>query len=326
MGSAAPGFPHADIGLGRPVRTAAGDVELRAIWGELTRSGYFGASPGNGRRLLDGLTLGYRPSFLPGLTLGVTRVTYHEWPSSGLTSGDFLDAFGGIFNKGDKLQPDGTRNNDQNDQLASVTARWVLPESGAEFYFEYARNDFAGDITDLVLQPDHTRAYTAGFQKTLGSTGGTFVLRAENTVLGQTENRVVRDGGAFYVHSIVTEGYTNRGQLLGAAIGPGSNSQYLGLDRYASDGRYGIFVERIRYDDDYSVVALAGKSDGYLRQQTDLTLGLNMLRFSGAVDWGAGLEYTRELNRYFIRFNNVTNVKLTFNLGWHRSTSVPTRR
>ena len=326
MGSAAPGFPHVDLGTGRPLRTPIGDVELRVISGELTRSNYFGPSTVDGRRILNGLTIGYRPSFLPGLTLGLARVLYHEWPTHGLTSADFLDAFGVVFNKGDKFQPDGTRVNDNSDQIASGTARWVLPESGAEFYIEYARNDFAGDLTDLVLQPDHSRAYTAGFQKTLPSSEGNLVLRAENTVLSQTGNRVLRDAGAYYAHNLVTEGYTNRGQLLGAAIGPGSNSQYLGLDRYTAHGRYGIYVERIRYDDDYSVAALSNVSYGYVSQQVDLTAGLNFLRFSGALDWGGGLELTRELNRYFERFNNVTNLKLSFSLGWHRDDGVSRSR
>lgn len=326
MGSAAPGMPHVDLGTGAPIRTGIGDLEVRAIWGQLTRSNYVGASAVDGKRLLDGLTIGYRPNFLPGLTLGLTRVLYHNWSKGGVSSSDLLDAFSGIFNRGDRLQPDGTLNNDQNDQLASVTARWLLPQSGAEFYVEFARNDFAGDITDLVLQPDHSRAYTAGFQKTLAAADGALVLRGENTVLGQTGNRVLRNAGAFYQHSIVTDGYTNKGQLLGAAIGPGSNSQYLGLDRYTAAGRYGLYIERIRYDDDYSVVALSTVVYGYISQQVDLIAGFNFLRFSGALDWGGALELTRQLNRNFIRENNVTNVKLSFNLGWHRDDAPSTIR
>ncbi|MEO7360456.1 MAG: hypothetical protein ABI120_09000, partial [Gemmatimonadaceae bacterium] len=74
MGSAAPGIPHLDIGLGKPVHTRVGDVEVRAIWGQLTRSDFFGATTTtDGKRIVNGLTLGYRPRFLPGLTLGLTR-------------------------------------------------------------------------------------------------------------------------------------------------------------------------------------------------------------------------------------------------------------
>ncbi|MEO7360378.1 MAG: capsule assembly Wzi family protein, partial [Gemmatimonadaceae bacterium] len=232
---------------------------------------------------------------------------------------DLLDVFGGVFNKGKRAEPNGPLINDDKDQLASVTARWLLPESGAEFYAEYARNDFAGGFTDLVQEPDHARGFTIGFAKTLPVATGALVLRAENTTLGQTATRELRPGAVFYVHGIVNEGYTNRGQLLGASIGPGSNAQFLGLDRYTSRGRYGIFAERIRYDDDYSFAALQGREDGYLSQQVDLSAGVSVLRFSGPWDFGATLAMTRELNRYFIHQNNVTNWRLTFNLGLHRN-------
>jgi len=252
MGSAAPGVPHVDIGTGRPLHFGVGDVEFRAISGALKRSEYFGTSTTDGRRIVNGFTAGFRPAILPGLTLGATRVLYHYWPRTGLSSADFLDAFSVLFNPGNRLQPNGILGNDQADQMASVSGRWVLPESGFEAYFEYARGDFAGSLRDLELEPDHMRAYTVGFQKVVPTRTGTTVLRAETTNLAGTLTYNFRDGDAVYTHSIVAEGYTNRGQLLGAAIGPGSNAQYMGLDRYTAQGRYGIFAERVRYDDDYA--------------------------------------------------------------------------
>ena len=318
MSNAAPGFPHFDIGTGRPIHTRAGDIEFRLITGELTRSNYFGPDTTSGRRIFNGLTLGYRPSFMPGLTLGLTRVLYHEWPKSGLGIGDFDDTVGELFNSG-HLNASGLTVNDNRDQLASVTARWVLPESGAEVYVEFARGDFAGSLRDLLLEPDHSRAYTIGFQKTLPASSGAYVLRVENTTLGQTQTLLLRGyEGGIYTHFIVTEGYTNAGQLLGAPIGPGSNNQYLGLDRYTAHGRYGVFLERTRYDDDYAWRALQTVPYGYLSQQTDFTLGLNMVRFSERFDWGGSLEITDELNRYFVQEHDVPNVKLSFNIGWHK--------
>lgn len=314
MGSSAPGFPHFDIGLAKPVHTIAGELEVRAIWGQLTRSKYSGSGTTNGRRMLSGLTIGYQPKFISGLTLGLNRALYKEWPNDGVGASDLLDAFGGFFNKGERLEPGGPQVNNLNDQLTSVTARWLLPESGAEFYVEFARNDFAGSITDLALEPDHSRAFTAGFQKTLSVKSGAFVLKGEHTTLGQPATKQLREGAPFYVHGIVTEGYTHRGQLLGAAIGPGSNAQYIGLDRYTSKGRYGMFAERIRYDDDYAFGVLSQREEGFLQHQTDLTIGASMLRFAGVLDWSAGLAMTRQLNRYFVRYNNLTNWALSFSV------------
>ncbi len=324
MSSAAPGFPHADLGTGRPVRTPIGDFELRWIWGILTRSSY-SADSGDTRRVFNGGTIGYRPSFLPGLSLGFTRVLYQEWPHDGWDAAEFLGLFSQFTNAGhtDKY---GEPINDYDDQLASMTARWLLPESGFEVYLEYAREDFPLSVRALVLQPDHSRAYTAGFQKTLPSPTGSYVLRGENTVLGQTGTySIAALGGSsspgYYTHGMVVEGYTNRGQLLGAPIGPGSNSQYLGLDHYTASGRTGIFVERIRYDDDYAFSSLQNVPNAELSQQVDLTLGLSLLRFSGTYDIGASMELTRRLNQYFVINNDVTNLKLSFSLTRRQTTS-----
>lgn len=313
LGSAAGGFPHFDLGLGRPVETPIGAIEMRALWGQLSASKY---SDDNGARtrILTGLTIGYRPRFLPGLTLGLTRAVYEYWPDGGIGAGDIFEAFGGIFNNGRQAEPGGPVINNLNDQLASLTARWLLPESGAEFYAEFARNDFAGGITDLVLEPDHARAFTLGFQKTLPVSTGALVLKGEHTTLGQPATKNLRQGAPFYVHGIVTEGYTHRGQPLGASIGPGSNAQYLGLDRYTAQGRIGLFLERVRYDDDYAFSALRDSSNAHMLHQTDLTAGASIQRFARAFDWGATLGMTRQLNRYFMRENNVTNWLLRFNL------------
>ncbi len=240
---------------------------------------------------------------------------YHEWPKTALTASDFLDTFGVVFNPG-KTLPDGTIQQDNRDQLASGVARWVLPASEFEVYMEVARNDFAGSLEDLVLEPDHSLALMGGFQKALPARDGRFLLKGEITSLGRSQTYLLRSDGSFYVHSPGdVEGYTNRGQLLGASIGPGSNSQYLGLDRYTSGGRYGGFVERIRYDDDYAFQALQTVPEGYLSHQVDLTVGFNGLRFSGPVDVGGGIELTRELNRYFVRGADLTNLKVTFTVG-----------
>ena len=311
MSNAAAGFPHVDLGT-RVAQTPIGAFEIRALWGALSRSDYF-PSPGNGRRLLTGLTFGYRPSFLPGLTLGLSRTLYQEWPTNRLTADDVLAVFGVVFNPG-RLQPDGSVINDYRDQLASLSARWALPAAGFEAFFEWARNDFAGSLKDLLIEPEHASGVTAGFQKALSGSGSTYLLSGEMTTLGKPKTSLLRDSPTFYVHHIAVEGYTHRGQILGAGIGPGSNSQYLGLDRYAASGRYGIFLERIRYDDDYAYRALIGMPFGYLSHQVDLTVGASVLQFVGRLDVAVGLEYTRELNRYFQRDNDASNIKLSFSL------------
>jgi hypothetical protein len=56
----------------------------------------------------------------------------------------------------------------------------------------------------------------------------------------------------FYAHHIITQGYTNQGQWLGAGIGTGGNSQYLGFKLYYPKGYGHIFVQRSNPDLDYT--------------------------------------------------------------------------
>ena len=46
------------------------------------------------------------------------------------------------------------------------------------------------------------------------------------------------------------QGYTLRGQGIGAAIGPGASSQWLAGDYVAPGWRAGLFLGRIRWDND----------------------------------------------------------------------------
>lgn len=46
----------------------------------------------------------------------------------------------------------------------------------------------------------------------------------------KSATKEIRTGGIWYTHSQVLDGYTNRGQVLGAGIGPGSNLQSLDIN------------------------------------------------------------------------------------------------
>ena len=307
MGSTAPGFAHVDLGTGTPVATVIGQLEARVIWGQLGESDYFDQQPDNNRRYITGITLGYRPSFLPELVLGATRVFYQTWPTDGIGASELFDVFGEFFNTGGRdTLPDGRVVNDRTDQIASFVARWVLPESGFEAFVEWARNDFSGSIRDLTLQPDHSRGYTLGFQKTIGSGSAVSRVSGEFTTLGRSSTFLHRASPPFYIHGIVTQGYTHRGQLLGAAIGPGGQSQFLGFDRYTADGRWGVFIERIRFNDDHSFQTFS--SVGF--ENVEITVGASVFRFLTGFEVGGRIELSRRLNWNFNAGNDLTNVTL----------------
>lgn len=328
MGNTAPGFLHVDIGTGHPVSIGIGQLEVRAVWGSLAESDYFDSNPDNNHRYLTGITVGYQPSFLPGLTIGGTRVLYQTWPADGLGFDEIFDFTGELFSAGagDTL-PSGTPVNDLTDQLLSAVARWVFPESGFEAYIEWARNDFNAEFRDLLGEPDHSRGYTIGIQKTLPSGTGVLRLRSEFTSLGRSITSLGRASPPFYVHSVVRQGYTQRGQLLGAGIGPGSNSQILTVDRYTSRGRWGFLLQRVRFDDDAFFRDLRTVPDRTFRNHdVELTAGVSALRFFNNFDIAGSLELSRRLNWYFQYKNDVTNLSAKLTVRWGRKTGPRQRR
>ncbi|MSR05542.1 MAG: hypothetical protein EXR93_00510 [Gemmatimonadetes bacterium] len=326
MSTTAGGFPHVDLGTGRPLSGNLGTLEARLVWGGLRQSEYFDPRTlapalsyeprADGSRFLTGVVLGYRPPVLPGLTVGLSRVLYQAWPDGGLGAGELLGSIGRSFNPFLDTLANGQLGNDLWDQMIAVSARWVLPTSEFEAYVEWARNDFSGNPRDLILEPDHSRAFTAGFQKLLHSGRGTMRLAGELTTLGRSLTFLERSSLPYYMHYFTPQGYTDRGQLVGAGIGPGSQSQYMGVDRYFASGRWGVFLERVRFDDDAAFSLLRRDSDGLVLHDVALTAGVSTVRFASRFDIIGQLELTRQLNRFLIDGNDVTNVKLTFGLRW----------
>ena len=76
-----------------------------------------------------------------------------------------------------------------------------------------------------------------------------FQLSWEYTQLEQTASRLLRDAGSWYTHLNILHGYTNRGEVLGAAIGPGSNSVHSVKKELKST--YSISAEFIDQQNDF---------------------------------------------------------------------------
>jgi hypothetical protein len=252
LGSSAPGFPHVFLGSSKPINTPIGRIDFEALWGQVGESEYFDTVPGNGDRLYAGLTVTYEPRWLPGLQLGLNRAFMHM-PDS-VSTAEFIF---GIFQPPLKSQlatPDNPQGLSPDDQIASLFARWVLPAAQFEAYVEWAKADHNADWWDLLNQPDHAQAYTLGIQKIVPGVNRWLRVQAEMTHLNAgTTSRSGRGGGnvvAYYVHSRIAQGYTNEGQLLGAWIGPGSNTQFIAADLMGGHTSWGAYVERIAHDND----------------------------------------------------------------------------
>ena len=57
--------------------------------------------------------------------------------------------------------------------------------------------------------------------------------------------------------AVFYDGYTNKGEVLGSSIGPGSNSHYFSLNRIRNNEKIGISLEIIDNDNDFYHEAFA---------------------------------------------------------------------
>ncbi|WP_082063624.1 capsule assembly Wzi family protein [Draconibacterium sediminis] len=256
MTNSASGFLHLTLNTVHPVKTPIGSFEGRLIAGKLEESGYTEGLPDDWR-YLNAMVLSYQPRWVPGLFLGFTRSfqIYSEDMGSGFS--DYLPVLSLLSKSsgGSNEEVDSQRQ----DQLISLFARWLFPESNAEIYFEYGREDHSWDMRDFLLEPTHTSAYILGAHKLLGFKGDRyFQVRGEITqmALSQTTLNRNRDytnplANAWYYHHQVKHGYTHKGQLVGAGIDPGSNTQTLEISWNREIKQVGIEFDRYVHNNNF---------------------------------------------------------------------------
>jgi hypothetical protein len=247
----APSYPKLDLGLRKQGITIPrlnwyiGALEARAWWGYLSESPYFDNDGSNDHNLITGLALAYSfPGFLEGLTIGFNRIMLSKWNEMNYKA---------VFTL---LVPvmKMTAGADQNDQRASLVIDYLFPKSGFDIYLEWARNDYStGD--NIIRYPFHTVGYTAGIKKSLSlprDLKGEILLEITDLDCSQDYDRLINWYSTFYAHHVITQGHTNSGQWLGAGIGTGGNSQYLGFKLYFPRGFGQFFVQRRNPDLDYT--------------------------------------------------------------------------
>jgi hypothetical protein len=246
MSNTASGFKHLTLNTSRPVRTPIGSLETQIIAGRLEGSGFKTSLPDDWR-YLSGLVLSYQPRWLPGLFLGMSR-------SFQIYQEDMDDSFGDympILQAFQKIKT--VEDIKRRDQLTSIFARWLLIGSGSEVYFEYGKNDHSWNTRDFLMSPYHSRAYTLGMNKLMpykGKVDEFIQLGIELNHLEQSIDRIFRSAGEWYMHSQVLHGYTNRGEVLGAGIGPGGNLLSVNLSWVKGLKQTGLQIERYEHNGD----------------------------------------------------------------------------
>jgi hypothetical protein len=323
----APGFPHLFVGTGEPVNIWVARIHARAMWGRLYQSEYgpvtggthFTATQTGTERLTTAATLVLLPRGVPGLELGASRYFHVPNREGGPGAGFWTKPFKVLLLKNEIAEGD-TAGLDN--QLVSVFFRWAFPASGFEVYGERGYEDQFYDMREFIQDIDHEREYMLGFQKTIRS-------RADNidVVKGELVNYQLptlarlRVENAVYLHSPLRQGHTNRGQLLGTSAGvAAAAASTLSWTRYSPAGRTGVTLRRIVRDQTGHYLDAITRYGNYnplpsttfipAEKGTDVivAIGLERMRFTKYLDFGARIEAMENYNRNFS--DNVANLNL----------------
>lgn len=316
FGDHAPGFLHSFVGTDTPFETGIGQLEGRWFWGSLQESGFFYMEnlPVDlpDARYITGFTFTFTPELLSGLQLGATRTAVRYYPDEGLSGKDLLLALAPRQIKGDVVDPDFARF-----IKSSFFIRWYFPRAGLEVYTEWGRNDNRRSFRDFLTEPELNRGYVIGFAKQLyASENHRFLLHGEMVNL---ENSAMtaqsREFNIWYTHPQIYHGFTQRGQVLGTPIGPGSSSEQVGLSYYNRFGMAGFRLGRIAYNNDRLVQNMDYFKSTLQRPwipvrrllEVEMFGALNLLLFlPGGVELQADLRYgviESRNNRFELTFN-----------------------
>jgi hypothetical protein len=308
LGNNAAGIPHVFAGSSSPWNVGIGRIHGRLFYGDLRQSAFSNQPDSTGRRLTSGIMGVFMPRFLPGLEIGAGRMFEYRWPAKGFSSRDLrkpLEAFLKEHVVGDSTIPE--PNSSQDNQLAALFARWVLPGSGFEAYGELGREDHSWNGRDAILEPDHSATYGLGVRKAWRSPDGALTgLRAEVLNMEISTLFRARSEGAIYAHAFTLQGHTHMGQVLGAGFAPLSGGgAMLGLERFLPNGQTSsISLTRmvIREREVNSSV------------EVQYALATDRTQRVGSVSVVYGLTAVYDMNRYFRA--DVGNVMLTLGLRW----------
>ena len=297
QGNNAPGIPHLDIHTNKPIKTAIGSFEMMVIAGNLRYSGFgydAGPNPGGAHlpdvyrvpardsliRLYSSLAGVYNPKWFPGLSLGATRSIWTEGP---ITPGSVPWP---TYLRLAVSSPTGLWYQGAYDQMASLFARYVMPESHSEIWVEYALDDARADFEDFFVSPGHSRAYQVGFRKLHEINGRKEYLDIGYQLIHCEAAKEVMIRRQYGWPVFYDSDYTNYGQVIGAGIGTGSNMVLFHVDRIKGKRRVGGYIEWLQRNNDniYSGrTPWLGTWYGYdfTKKYTEVSLGLNVQEVRG---------------------------------------------
>jgi len=300
----AAGIPRFFLRTTRPMATRAGTFDVRLFAGGLRESPYFDTTAANDLRSISAFAVTWSPRRAPNVTVGFARAVYAPTTGWGRIPTRLLDVLLRNPGRPNNHFPGDTSAVPGPDQVYSLFGRWAFPGDGLEVYAEWARNELPTSVRDFLTAPNHTQGYTLGLQwaRPVGRVGRARV-QIEATYLEKSATLRDRPVGTWYTSRAVPQGYTNRGQVIGAAIGPGADSQWLAVDYFAPRWQAGIFASRIRWDGEalytFPAANWAGVDSRYCSHDTSVLFGVRgaLRAFFGLVELSYSVD--QRLNVFF---------------------------
>ena len=323
------GIPRFEIGTNDFIELSVnakkiGSLDANITYGLLEESSYFDNKSNNNQRYFTSLSLHYMIPSYKTLILGINRVFYTQMKN--FQTKDLFRTVGYYTNT--DLIPDSTNgfSNDLSDQIISFDLDWIIDEADLRLYVEFARNDFFGSSRDLFVDLEHSRAYNLGIEKNFNNKSGNLLINYEFTNLSRAQSFHYRLAPTMYLHYIANQGYTHQGQLLGAGIGPGSNSHHFSIAQISDTFILQFLLQRVQFDNDYLIETYSewpnfqsGVNANRIFVEYSITsrIGFSYKNLRIAAD----LAVSKQLNFYYQMFQDRTNfqpgLSLTYNLN-HR--------
>jgi hypothetical protein len=284
----AAGFKHYYLKTVEPIKTYIGSFELAGIVGKLDTTKYTDIDQdllnacqackvfkNLDEREIDGITINYQPKWVPNFYIGYaySRQFYRHATNA---LGDTVNFFSKDLPK---------------QEIGSMFFRFSLPDDHAEFYGEMGmpnESPWPWKFFKERMRPGFVFGATKLVPLKLFDTY--LSLNVEFTQLQLMNPRdIFYEGNPFaggkpnswYLSSIVKQGWSNNGQLMGSSIGPGSNNQSISLSWNKGYNKIGFFVERTVFNNDFYHSAYynpyASNGYGYYnRYWVDLTQRLEL--------------------------------------------------
>lgn len=319
------GFPRIQIDSRNPIKLNINDlylgsIDVKAQYGYLWASQYADSTDRRFDRFLSGLNVEYKLPFIESLRLGLIKTAIKD-----MSRFEWYDVLSPVY-RVDQDDFDDLPENDHYDQIASVYADWYLPTPKLRMYFVFSRNDFFYNFKQLLQETEHSSGRVLGVEKIFHvGVDRKIHFNLESTNIIRSDSYLHRPTPPYYVHSVVRQGYTHQGQLLGAGFGPGGAAQTLQLNFFKKERMIGASVERIRYNEDYfnAVLEVPYEFDKENLHDVEYTFSLNFRNSYNRLVLNTELAYSRRLSMYNELGNDANNIFIGVHLSWSSFVKTP---